>query len=103
MQHASLLRPRCCPQVITTPGYGLACTHLHEYSASLHLTLNSSPCPQVIITPGYGLAVAGGQYAIAELARALRKKGVNVRRAARLVVGRAGTAVRWGRALQHCG
>lgn len=33
----------------------------------------------MIITPGYGLAVAGGQYAIAELAKALIKKGIRVR------------------------
>lgn len=42
--------------------------------------LTHNPCTlQVIITPGYGLAVAGGQYAIAELAKALIKKGIRVR------------------------
>ena len=33
----------------------------------------------VIICPGYGLAVANGQYAIAELAKILRKKGIGVK------------------------
>jgi len=45
------------------------------------------PCnaPQV---PGYGLAVAGGQYAMAEIAKNLIAKGVNVRFAIHPVAGR---------------
>ncbi len=34
---------------------------------------------EVVIVPGYGLAVAGAQYAIADLAKTLKSKGVNVR------------------------
>ena len=34
---------------------------------------------EVVIVPGYGLAVAGAQYAIADLVKTLKSKGVNVR------------------------
>lgn len=34
---------------------------------------------ELIIVPGYGLAVANGQYAIAEITKMLRERGVNVR------------------------
>jgi NAD/NADP transhydrogenase beta subunit len=33
----------------------------------------------VLIVPGYGLAVAGAQYAIADLVKSLRAKGVGVK------------------------
>ena len=39
---------------------------------------------QVVIVPGYGLAVAGAQYAIADLVKMLRSKGVEVKCALRL-------------------
>jgi NAD(P) transhydrogenase len=42
----------------------------------------------VIIVPGYGLAVAGGQYAIGDITRMLREKGVNVRFGVHPVAGR---------------
>ncbi|GAB4819658.1 hypothetical protein N2152v2_006704 [Parachlorella kessleri] len=42
----------------------------------------------VIICPGYGLAVANGQYAIAELAKILRKKGIGVKFGIHPVAGR---------------
>lgn len=34
---------------------------------------------KVLIVPGYGLAVANAQHSIAELTKALKKKGVEVR------------------------
>ena len=43
---------------------------------------------EVIITPGYGMAVAQAQYPVAELTRALREKGVNVRFGIHPVAGR---------------
>ena len=42
----------------------------------------------IIIVPGYGLAVANGQYAIAEITKQLRAKGVNVRFGIHPVAGR---------------
>lgn len=42
----------------------------------------------VIIVPGYGLAVANAQYAISDLVRTLREKGVNVRFGIHPVAGR---------------
>ncbi|MFJ7336902.1 Re/Si-specific NAD(P)(+) transhydrogenase subunit beta [Streptomyces sp. NPDC101116] len=42
----------------------------------------------VIITPGYGMAVAQGQYPVAELARKLRDRGVEVRFGIHPVAGR---------------
>ena len=42
----------------------------------------------VIIVVGYGMAVAKAQYAISEIVRALRAKGVNVRFAIHPVAGR---------------
>lgn len=42
----------------------------------------------VIIVPGYGLAVANGQYAIADITKKLRAKGVEVRYGIHPVAGR---------------
>jgi len=42
----------------------------------------------VIITPGYGMAVAQAQYPVADLTRALRERGVNVRFGIHPVAGR---------------
>ena len=42
----------------------------------------------IVIVPGYGLAVAKAQYAIADMVRRLRAKGVNVRFAIHPVAGR---------------
>ena len=42
----------------------------------------------VVITPGFGMAVAQAQYPVAELARALRERGVNVRFGIHPVAGR---------------
>ena len=42
----------------------------------------------IIIVPGYGLAVATGQYAIAEITKTLKSKGVRVRFAIHPVAGR---------------
>ncbi|CCH71277.1 pyridine nucleotide transhydrogenase, beta subunit [Phycicoccus elongatus Lp2] len=42
----------------------------------------------VVITPGYGMATAQAQYAVAELTRRLRERGVNVRFGIHPVAGR---------------
>jgi H+-translocating NAD(P) transhydrogenase subunit beta len=42
----------------------------------------------VIITPGYGMAVAQAQYPVADLTRALRERGINVRFGIHPVAGR---------------
>ncbi|HRC42405.1 MAG TPA: NAD(P)(+) transhydrogenase (Re/Si-specific) subunit beta, partial [Tetrasphaera sp.] len=42
----------------------------------------------VIITPGYGMATAQAQYAVADLTRRLRERGVNVRFGIHPVAGR---------------
>jgi len=47
-----------------------------------------SDAKEVIITPGYGMAVAHAQYAVSEITRYLRDKGVNVRFGIHPVAGR---------------
>ena len=47
-----------------------------------------SAASSVVITPGYGMAVAQAQYPVAELTRALRSKGVDVRFGIHPVAGR---------------
>ncbi|MFE9601291.1 Re/Si-specific NAD(P)(+) transhydrogenase subunit beta [Streptomyces hokutonensis] len=47
-----------------------------------------SSAKSVVITPGYGMAVAQAQYPVAELARRLRDKGVEVRFGIHPVAGR---------------
>ncbi|WP_019973248.1 Re/Si-specific NAD(P)(+) transhydrogenase subunit beta [Mycobacterium sp. 141] len=47
-----------------------------------------SHADSVIITPGYGMAVAQAQYGVADLARKLRERGVNVRFGIHPVAGR---------------
>jgi NAD(P) transhydrogenase subunit beta len=47
-----------------------------------------SGASSVVITPGYGMAVAQAQYPVAELAKRLREKGVNVRFGIHPVAGR---------------
>ena len=42
----------------------------------------------VLIVPGYGLAVAGAQYAIADIVKALKSKGINVKFGVHPVAGR---------------
>ena len=47
-----------------------------------------TPAKTVVITPGYGMAVAQAQYPVAELAKRLREKGVEVRFGIHPVAGR---------------
>ncbi|MCL8027153.1 Re/Si-specific NAD(P)(+) transhydrogenase subunit beta [Nocardioides bruguierae] len=47
-----------------------------------------SEASSVVITPGYGMAVAQAQYPVAELTRALRERGVDVRFGIHPVAGR---------------
>jgi NAD(P) transhydrogenase subunit beta len=59
-------------------------TEIDAASAAEFLSGASS----VVITPGYGMAVAQAQYPVAELAKRLRDKGVNVRFGIHPVAGR---------------
>jgi NAD(P) transhydrogenase len=45
-------------------------------------------CKEIICVPGYGLAVANGQYAMAEVVKKLKEKGVNMRFGIHPVAGR---------------
>lgn len=60
---------------ITTVGVDAVATALQE-------------ARNIIITPGYGLAVAQAQFAIADIAKSLKKQGKNVRFGIHPVAGR---------------
>lgn len=60
-------------------------THTEVDAAGVVEALTSAR--NVIIVPGYGLAVAGAQYAIADLVKTLRSKGVDVKYAPILLDG----------------
>ena len=60
--------------------------HTEIDAASVAELLNSAS--SVVITPGYGMAVAQAQYPVADLAKRLRDKGVNVRFGIHPVAGR---------------
>lgn len=52
-------------------------THTETDAASAVDALTSAR--SVVIVPGYGLAVANAQYAIADLVKTLRSKGIDVK------------------------
>ena len=53
--------------------------------ATVELMVNSK---SVIVVPGYGLAVAQGQYAVGEIAKLLKSKGISFKFAIHPVAGR---------------
>jgi len=77
-------------------GYGIAAPtrrgeeeqgEIRETTAS-EVAATLADARSVVITPGYGMAVAQAQYPVAELARALREHGVEVRFGIHPVAGR---------------
>lgn len=76
-------------------GYGIAAPSDTEEETGVHTEIDAAATAEllmaaksVVITPGYGMAVAQAQYPVAELAKRLREKGVNVRFGIHPVAGR---------------
>jgi NAD(P) transhydrogenase len=72
----------------TGAGPAMAITGTHTETNVDEVTSMLVDAKSVIITPGYGLAVAKGQYAIAEMTKMLRDRGVSVRFGIHPVAGR---------------
>jgi NAD(P) transhydrogenase subunit beta len=76
-------------------GFGTPAAAAEEGEQGEHREINAEETAEllgnatsVIITPGYGMAVAQAQYPVAELARRLRERGVEVRFGIHPVAGR---------------
>jgi NAD(P) transhydrogenase subunit beta len=76
-------------------GYGIEAAPQGEEETGEHTEIDAasvaellSSAKTVVITPGYGMAVAQAQYPVAELAKRLREKGVEVRFGIHPVAGR---------------
>ena len=76
-------------------GYGIEAPSETEEETGVHTEIDAAATAEllvaaksVVITPGYGMAVAQAQYPVAELAKRLREKGVNVRFGIHPVAGR---------------
>jgi NAD(P) transhydrogenase subunit beta len=76
-------------------GYGIEAPSGEEEETGEHTEIDAASvaallasAKSVVITPGYGMAVAQAQYPVAELAKKLREKGVNVRFGIHPVAGR---------------
>ena len=76
-------------------GYGIEAPSETEEEIGVHTEIDAAATAEllvaaksVVITPGYGMAVAQAQYPVAELAKRLREKGVNVRFGIHPVAGR---------------
>ncbi len=76
-------------------GYGIEAPTEGEEETGEHTETDAasvaellSAAKSVVITPGYGMAVAQAQYPVAELAKKLREKGVEVRFGIHPVAGR---------------
>jgi NAD(P) transhydrogenase subunit beta len=76
-------------------GYGIEAPSGDEEETGEHTEIDAASvasllasAKSVVITPGYGMAVAQAQYPVAELAKKLREKGVNVRFGIHPVAGR---------------
>ncbi|MFF5367139.1 Re/Si-specific NAD(P)(+) transhydrogenase subunit beta [Streptomyces sp. NPDC013187] len=76
-------------------GFGTPTAAAEEGEQGEHREINAEETAEllgnatsVIITPGYGMAVAQAQYPVAELARKLRERGVEVRFGIHPVAGR---------------
>ena len=76
-------------------GYGIEAPTGGEEETGEHTEIDAASVAEllkaaktVVITPGYGMAVAQAQYPVAELAKKLREKGVEVRFGIHPVAGR---------------
>ena len=76
-------------------GFGIEAPSSEEEEQGVHTEIDAgsvaellSNASSVVITPGYGMAVAQAQYPVADLAKRLRDKGVNVRFGIHPVAGR---------------
>jgi NAD(P) transhydrogenase subunit beta len=76
-------------------GYGIEAPSESDEEVGEHTETNAASVAEllsnaktVVITPGYGMAVAQAQYPVAELAKKLREKGVEVRFGIHPVAGR---------------
>ena len=76
-------------------GYGIEAPSATEEETGEHTEIDAASVAQllssaksVVITPGYGMAVAQAQYPVAELAKKLREKGVDVKFGIHPVAGR---------------
>lgn len=76
-------------------GFGIAAPTSSTEETGEHVEISADETAQlladaksVVITPGFGMAVAQAQYPVAELARALRERGVDVRFGIHPVAGR---------------
>lgn len=76
-------------------GYGIEAPSESEEEVGEHTETDAASVAEllsnaktVVITPGYGMAVAQAQYPVAELAKKLREKGVEVRFGIHPVAGR---------------
>jgi NAD(P) transhydrogenase subunit beta len=76
-------------------GYGIEAPSENAEETGEHTEIDAaaaaellSSAKSVVITPGYGMAVAQAQYPVAELAKRLRDKGVEVRFGIHPVAGR---------------
>jgi NAD(P) transhydrogenase subunit beta len=76
-------------------GYGIEAPSESEEETGEHTEIDATAVAQllsgaksVVITPGYGMAVAQAQYPVAELAKKLREKGIEVRFGIHPVAGR---------------
>ncbi|AMW13709.1 NAD(P) transhydrogenase subunit beta [Streptomyces qaidamensis] len=80
---------------VVAGGFGTPSAAADEGEQGEHREINAEETAEllgnatsVIITPGYGMAVAQAQYPVAELARKLRERGVEVRFGIHPVAGR---------------
>jgi NAD(P) transhydrogenase subunit beta len=76
-------------------GFGIEAPSSAEEETGVHTEIDAGSAAEllrnassVVITPGYGMAVAQAQYPVAELAKRLRDKGVNVSFGIHPVAGR---------------
>ncbi|NCW94917.1 MAG: Re/Si-specific NAD(P)(+) transhydrogenase subunit beta [Actinobacteria bacterium] len=76
-------------------GYGIEASTESDEETGEHTEIDAaqvaemlSAAKSVVITPGYGMAVAQAQYPVAELAKRLKEKGVEVRFGIHPVAGR---------------
>ncbi|SCX14822.1 Re/Si-specific NAD(P)(+) transhydrogenase subunit beta [Candidatus Aquiluna sp. UB-MaderosW2red] len=76
-------------------GFGIEAPGSAEEETGVHTEIDAGSAAEllrnassVVITPGYGMAVAQAQYPVAELAKRLRDKGVNVSFGIHPVAGR---------------